>query len=199
MDGLTKRDQILSSALEVFSLYGFKRTNMADIAEKAGVSRAAIYTHFKNKEEIFRAIVSETYRRALRNMEQCFSSYDSFAEALFEAIEKKYAAFELVFQSPHGQELMYGGSEVAADLYEEMVAQYYAVLAKALADAEAKGEITLTALGIHFEDMAGLFHKACYGVEKNARSFEELRKDLHDLCSLFLAGWGARGMNDNTR
>ncbi|MEO1613491.1 MAG: helix-turn-helix domain-containing protein, partial [Pseudomonadota bacterium] len=50
-----RRARILESAVGVFGRYGFKRCSMEDIAEAAGMSRPALYQHFKNKTEIFRA------------------------------------------------------------------------------------------------------------------------------------------------
>jgi AcrR family transcriptional regulator len=51
--GDDKKSRILVAARSVFLSYGYKRVNMNDIAEAAGVSRPALYVLFKNKEEIF--------------------------------------------------------------------------------------------------------------------------------------------------
>ena len=53
-----KRNAILDAALGKFAAYGFARTAMADIAEAAGMSRPALYQHFANKEDIFRAMLA---------------------------------------------------------------------------------------------------------------------------------------------
>ena len=50
-----KSQQILDAALAVFCRYGYRKTSMLDIAQAAGMSRAALYLHFKNKEDVFRA------------------------------------------------------------------------------------------------------------------------------------------------
>ena len=55
-----KRQRILDAALKKFSAYGFARTAMADIAEGADMSRPALYQHFENKEEIFRATLDRS-------------------------------------------------------------------------------------------------------------------------------------------
>lgn len=47
------RQQILDTALRVFSEHGVSATSLSDIATAAGVTRGAIYWHFKNKAEIF--------------------------------------------------------------------------------------------------------------------------------------------------
>ena len=52
-----KRTAILDAALVTFSAYGLDRTSMADIAAGAGTSRPALYQHFANKNDIFRAML----------------------------------------------------------------------------------------------------------------------------------------------
>ncbi|RLM27785.1 DNA-binding transcriptional repressor AcrR [Brenneria alni] len=47
------RQQILDAALRIFSEHGVSATSLADIAATAGVTRGAIYWHFKNKVELF--------------------------------------------------------------------------------------------------------------------------------------------------
>lgn len=49
-------DQILASALYLFDERGYSTTTLAQIAEKAEVTRGAIYHHFANKEEILKAL-----------------------------------------------------------------------------------------------------------------------------------------------
>ena len=46
------RKDILAGALAVFSEKGFSRTNLTDIAKKIGMTRGAIYWHFKNKQDL---------------------------------------------------------------------------------------------------------------------------------------------------
>jgi AcrR family transcriptional regulator len=43
----------LVEARAVFLRYGYKRVTMSDIAEAAGMSRAALYVGFKSKEDVF--------------------------------------------------------------------------------------------------------------------------------------------------
>src|SRR3954449_6741099 len=52
-----KRRQIVDGAREVFLARGFDAASMMDIAKAAGVSKGTLYVYFKNKEELFAAIV----------------------------------------------------------------------------------------------------------------------------------------------
>lgn len=50
---LATRQHILDVALRLFSQQGFSSTSLAQIAQAAGVTRGAIYWHFKNKSDLF--------------------------------------------------------------------------------------------------------------------------------------------------
>lgn len=50
------RRQILAGALRCFGRYGIARSSLEMVAREAGVSRGAVYWHFKGKRELFRAV-----------------------------------------------------------------------------------------------------------------------------------------------
>lgn len=50
------RQHILDVALRLFSRQGVSSTSLAEIAKAAGVTRGAIYWHFKNKSDLFSEI-----------------------------------------------------------------------------------------------------------------------------------------------
>lgn len=51
------RSQLLDAAETVFNEKGVSRTSLAEIATAAGVTRGAIYWHFKNKADLFHAMM----------------------------------------------------------------------------------------------------------------------------------------------
>lgn len=51
------RSSILDAAERVFDKRGVSHTSLEDIAREAGVTRGAIYWHFRNKSEVFTAMV----------------------------------------------------------------------------------------------------------------------------------------------
>jgi len=56
-DDSAKRRQIIDGARDVFLARGFDAASMADIAKAAGVSKGTLYVYFKDKDELFAAIV----------------------------------------------------------------------------------------------------------------------------------------------
>ena len=53
-----KREQILQAAKETFLDHGYQGTSMNLIAERAGVIKQTIYSHFQDKETLFVSVVS---------------------------------------------------------------------------------------------------------------------------------------------
>lgn len=56
-DALATRQLLLDAAERVFAAKGVSRASLADIAEAAGTTRGAIYWHFKNKADLFNAMM----------------------------------------------------------------------------------------------------------------------------------------------
>ena len=52
--------EICAAALEVFAKRGFAAAKLDEIASRAGVSKGTLYLYFKDKEDIFRAVVADT-------------------------------------------------------------------------------------------------------------------------------------------
>ncbi len=71
--GIAKREEILDVALELFTLKGYDRTSVREIARLAGLSQAGLLHHFSTKEELF---VEVLRRRDARNRETFRSRQD---------------------------------------------------------------------------------------------------------------------------
>ncbi|MCR5785158.1 MAG: TetR/AcrR family transcriptional regulator [Eubacterium sp.] len=54
---MNTKDKILGVAKKEFMEKGFKEASMRNIAKELGISATALYRHYKNKEEIFDAVV----------------------------------------------------------------------------------------------------------------------------------------------
>lgn len=66
-----KHAAILDAARQHFLEHGFGRANMDAIAESAGVSKLTVYSHFQNKEALFREII-----RAKCEQFRCEATYE---------------------------------------------------------------------------------------------------------------------------
>jgi AcrR family transcriptional regulator len=53
------RERIQAVALELFAEQGYEKTSLREIAERLGVTKAALYYHFKSKEDIVRSFTED--------------------------------------------------------------------------------------------------------------------------------------------
>jgi TetR/AcrR family acrAB operon transcriptional repressor len=77
IEALVTRDNILDSAERLFVHQGVSRTTLQQIAQRAGVTRGAIYWHFADKAALFDAMllrVKMPFEAALNAIEQADST-----------------------------------------------------------------------------------------------------------------------------
>lgn len=55
------KDKILESAIELFTLKGFKDTSIKEIAAHANVSVGNVYRYFDNKDDLYRTVIQGVY------------------------------------------------------------------------------------------------------------------------------------------
>ncbi|MBT3065746.1 TetR family transcriptional regulator [Rhodoferax sp. U11-2br] len=69
-DAQTTRTQLMDAALHLFAKQGVSRTSLQDIALAAGATRGAIYWHFKNKADLFNALMDSATLPMEQTMQQ---------------------------------------------------------------------------------------------------------------------------------
>lgn len=113
----TKRDQIVRAAVKIFLENGYKATSMNRVADEAGVIKATIYSHFKDKEQLFAAIIEElTIKKAHVNFNQDLTHLSPE-----EFIEGMASIFAILMEDPEYHSLcrvMAGESERFPELAE---------------------------------------------------------------------------------
>ena len=77
------KEKILSAALELFASQGYEAVSVSDIAGRLGITKAALYKHYRSKRDIFDSI--------LRRMEQR-DALQAQAYALPEGTAEAYEA-----------------------------------------------------------------------------------------------------------
>ena len=82
------RQRILDAALALFVDYGLRRTTMEDVATKCGIGRATLYRRFKEKDQLFQAVILREVQRNLVLIEQAIASMDNPLDGLLEAFVK---------------------------------------------------------------------------------------------------------------
>jgi AcrR family transcriptional regulator len=57
------RSRVQQVALELFAEQGYEKTSLREIAERLGVTKAALYYHFKSKEDIVHSLTDDYHAR----------------------------------------------------------------------------------------------------------------------------------------
>ncbi|WP_096440622.1 TetR/AcrR family transcriptional regulator [Alteribacter populi] len=83
-----KRALILNAASNSFSMYGFKGTTMDKVANLAGVGKGTIYTTFKNKEDLFDAVLQQIITEMEQIFYKCILPEKSVSENLHAALDQ---------------------------------------------------------------------------------------------------------------
>ena len=90
------RDTILENAKCLFIEHGYHGLSMREIAEAVGVSKAALYYHFKDKEELFIAVLN-------RGLDLISQQIDVIEKKSNSNEEKIRQFMEFVLTQPAGQ------------------------------------------------------------------------------------------------
>lgn len=62
------QESISGAALAVFARKGYRAATMAEIGEAAGISTGNIYRYFRDKTELFRAVISDEFARTFTEL-----------------------------------------------------------------------------------------------------------------------------------
>ena len=62
------RESILDAAIDMFYDIGVQKTSLQKVADRAGVTRGAVYWHFDNKLDLFKAIYDRFYTSAAEEL-----------------------------------------------------------------------------------------------------------------------------------
>jgi TetR/AcrR family acrAB operon transcriptional repressor len=95
------RQAILAAALQVFSQRGYAATRLDDVGLAAGVTRGAVYWHFKTKAELYTVIVSEAYAQLDAVLTAAWQNASTFTERVRRLIEGyfQYAQENVAFRA----------------------------------------------------------------------------------------------------
>jgi AcrR family transcriptional regulator len=84
-DGNPTKQRIVLAATELFAKYGYSAVSVRDISENIGLTAAALYNHFRSKEELWRTIIEQAkslYHIYLQRLQELCNEAQTFEEIL---------------------------------------------------------------------------------------------------------------------
>jgi AcrR family transcriptional regulator len=74
--------ELLEAGFEEFAQRGYAATRLEDVGERVNLTRGAIYLYFKDKEELFKAVVRSVIQPVLQEVSSVTESADGSVEEL---------------------------------------------------------------------------------------------------------------------
>jgi AcrR family transcriptional regulator len=75
-----EHDRIFQAIVDVSASVGIREASIERIAEKLGMSKSSLYSHFRSKRSMFETLLREEQRFLLRVLKEKLSSLSGFAE-----------------------------------------------------------------------------------------------------------------------
>lgn len=74
------RSSLISSAAKLFAERGLEQASIDEVAEAAGYTKGAFYANFRNKEELFLAMLEERFAQRLEALDRILASANDVEE-----------------------------------------------------------------------------------------------------------------------
>ena len=156
------RQKLLEVARDLFAHKGLEATTMNDIAAASGRGRRTLYTYFRNKEDIYYAVIEEELNRLSEKMDEVADKNTEPEEKIFALI---YAHLSVI------RDTVARNGSLRAEFFRniwmvEKVRKAFdmeerRILTKVLEEGVEKGRFRVENVGL----MADIFHYSIKGLE----------------------------------
>lgn len=169
----------------VFRRHGFRRSSIEQAAEAAGLTRQALYHHFKSKEALFRAVIEQLHEDAIAagtaaaNVRE--NTGASLADILVAQICGRLRQLIASFEgSPHVEELFSEHLLQARDLYQKY-AGLYAAQGVATIERICRQQRLVLAEGLTTQEFARCIEMAVNGAKSQHPAMQPADAFLGDV------------------
>lgn len=140
-------EQILQAATQLYQKHGLKKVTMDDVSKVIGKSRSSIYYYYKNKDEIFEAVMDALIREVMKEIENAVNEASaledkirSFCVTKIKTSEERKAFFTAIEAGMDIDEMSHH-IKVITGLHKRLMKLEGALLKKTIAESIRKQEI----------------------------------------------------------
>jgi AcrR family transcriptional regulator len=182
---MSARTRILDAAMLVFRRHGFRRSSIEQAAEAAGLTRQALYHHFKSKEELFRAVIERLYENALATEIAAANAAEKAGGSLADILVAQLSwrlrlAITSLEGSPHIEELFSEHLVQGRDLYQKYAGLYDAQVIATI-ERVCRNQQLVLAPGITSRDLSRYVVMAINGTKSAYPAMQPVDAFLKDL------------------
>ncbi|MDD2192322.1 MAG: TetR/AcrR family transcriptional regulator [Bacteroidales bacterium] len=136
-------DQIIEVAKQMFLEYGYKNTNMSDIATNIGINRTALHYYYNTKEKLFQAVFGTIIATFLPKIQDILITQEPFFEKLDKIID---IYFEIFLSTPYLPSFILGEinrdvNHLLSTAYEIGFGSYIKLISEKISEEMEKGNI----------------------------------------------------------
>lgn len=187
------KEQIIETALELFSQNGFLGTSMSDIASQLKITKGALYKHYESKQQILEQIIERMAKLGLeraRKYEMSETEQKKFAEAYIHIPTEKIREYSIA-QSRHWTEENFSAkfrkmltleqfrSKEMSDLYQNYLGtgplEYMTKIFKKMTKSKPKAR----QLALEFYGPIFILYSVYDGAEENAKKSVFVQLENH--------------------
>jgi AcrR family transcriptional regulator len=137
--------EICAAALEVFAEKGFAAARLEEIAKRAGVSKGTLYLYFKDKEDLFRAVVRDNVSPNIDQVREAMLAVDIPFAQIVPMFLAKLSSVASTMPLGAVVKMVIGESgnfpELARVWHDQVVSKALGVLVALIEKAQASGEV----------------------------------------------------------
>lgn len=88
-NGRASRQQILDAATGLAAERGYEGTSISAVSKRSGLPKSSIYWHFANKDDLFTALINDSYERWLGGLGEIDESAGSAFERMYASLASR--------------------------------------------------------------------------------------------------------------
>lgn len=136
-------NQIIEVAKQMFLEYGYKNTNMSDIATNIGINRTALHYYYNTKEKLFQAVFGTIIATFLPKIQDILLTQEPFFEKLDKIID---IYFEIFLSTPFLPSFILGEinrdvNQLLSTAYNIGFGSYIKLISEKISEEMEKGNI----------------------------------------------------------
>jgi AcrR family transcriptional regulator len=187
------RERMLAEAARRFVIHGYNGISMREIAEACGITKAALYYHFKDKEDLILAILERYLDEMERVINECRGQGGTprqqlagVAQAIFNQEPEQRSIIRLATQEMPNLSAE-ARQRFGSVYHQKFIGQFESILA----DGVALGEFRPLDVNLVVWTLLGMMYPFFYpGQERDGRDIQEA---LQTILKIFFEGIDNRG------
>src|SRR5512135_727798 len=187
------KGSILETSAKLFGERGYKGVSIRDIAQACGMTNAALYYHFKNKDDLYLAVLQNTHERAVAALEESARSSGSLRSRLkqlvscyFDVMLAQRQSFQMLWR-----DLKHVDDVRASKLYADMRAGFMRPIRETIEAAQAKGEMVGGDAQLYARLLHGMLIALTFEGRQNSKAHVSADQ-IDTVVKVFLEGVGKK-------